>query len=96
MLTVIAMSAGAGCRHPYQAEATLIGNGQYMIIATTEDSEAHAYQYAYSRANEICPNGYDVVDNKAGSTKSSERVAVFGRRTIESPEVTLVVRCKEK
>ena len=85
--------AAAGCRATYQAEATTIGNGQIAIRAEHETSESAARQLALARANELCPGGYEVIDDKAGAAVSYERVAVFGRRAIETPEVTLVVRC---
>lgn len=82
-----------GCRHPYQAEATVIASGRYSIRAESETSEGEAHQRALGRAHEVCPSGYEVIDDKAGEAKRRERVAVFGRRTITSPEVTIVVRC---
>lgn len=85
----------AACRPPAPAgpEVTTIGNGQVMIRAEADDGEGVASQEAYRRANELCPSGYQVVDSRTGVVRSYERVAVFGRRVIETPEVTLVVRC---
>jgi hypothetical protein len=80
--------AAVGCRKPYQAEATGIGTGEYMIRAEAESSESLAYQRAYERANEVCPAGYEVVDNKAGATRTYRRVA-----EADTSEVTVVVRC---
>ncbi len=82
-----------GCHAPYQAEATMIGNGQIAIRAEHETSESAARQLALARANELCPGGYEVIDDKSGAAKSYERIAVFGRREVDTPEVTLVVRC---
>lgn len=85
--------AAAGCRKPYQAQATAIGNGQYRIRAEAESSEGAAYQRAayqraYERATQVCPAGYDVVDSGAGATRTYKRVAV-----VDTTEVTVVVRC---
>ncbi|MFN2626618.1 MAG: hypothetical protein ABR520_11115 [Mycobacteriales bacterium] len=57
-------------------------------------SESLATRYAMQRAGEVCVAGYDVLENKTGVATSTEHVAVFGRRTTELPEVTLVVRCR--
>jgi hypothetical protein len=82
--------AAVGCQKPYQAEATAIGTGKYMIRAQaeTESSEEVAYQRAYERAKQVCPAGYEVVDNKAGATRTYRRVAEG-----DTAEVTLVVQC---
>jgi hypothetical protein len=93
MRRALAVALVVACRTPYQAEATAIGDGRIMVRAESETSEGEASQRAYARAHEVCPDGYEVVDDKAGTAKRRERVAVFGRRTVESPEVTLVVRC---
>jgi hypothetical protein len=94
---VIAAALLAGCAHAYQAEITTIGNGRYMIRSAPEDeqvSESIATQYALRRAGEVCATGYEVLESKTGVATSTEHVAVFGRRTTELPEVTLVVRCR--
>jgi hypothetical protein len=75
----------------------MVEHGKYMIRSAPDpegSSEGLATQYAYRRANEVCPDGYDIVDNKVNSVTTTERVAVFGRRTTQSPEVVLMVRCK--
>lgn len=89
--------AALGCHHAYQADVTALGEGRYMIRAAPDEeqvSESIATQYAHRRAREVCPTGYELVDGKSGTVRSTERVAVFGRRTNEMPEVTLVVRCR--
>lgn len=83
----------AGCRRPYQAEATAIGDGRIAIRAEHETSESAARQRALARANELCPEGYELLEDNAGAARTYERVAVFGRREVVTPEVTLVVRC---
>lgn len=86
----------AGCRTPYRAEATLVGDASYMIRSAPEGeqhSDAIAMQAAQRRAREVCPDGYEVLDSRTGIAQSTERVAVFGRRINETPEVTITVRC---
>jgi hypothetical protein len=89
----LVMLAVVGCRRPYQAEATAIDGGRYMIRAESEASESEARQRAFARANQLCASGYEVADDKAGASRTRERVAVFGHRDVVTPEVTLVVRC---
>jgi hypothetical protein len=76
-----------------RGEVTPIGNGEYMIRAGAETSEGLAEQRARARANEVCPGGYEVVGRSVGVTRTYERVAIFGRREHDSPEVVLTVRC---
>jgi len=86
----------AGCHAPYRADATMVGDGSYMIRSAPDGeqrSEALAMQAAQRRAREVCPDGYEVLDSKTGIAQSTERVAVFGRRVNETPEVTITVRC---
>ena len=48
----------AGCRKPYQAEATLIGDARYMIRSAPEGeqhSESIATQAAHRRAKRSAP-----------------------------------------
>ena len=95
----IAMLATAvSCAHaPYRADATVVSDGKLLIRSAPdadETSEGLALQYAHSRASEACPSGYDIVESNVSSVRSTERVAVFGRRVNERPEIVLVVRCK--
>lgn len=94
-------AAAIGCAHPYSAgyhaEITAIGDGRLMIRSAPSDervSEGLATQHAYIRATEACPNGYEIIDQKVGTASSRERVAIFGRRTVRTPEVTLIIRCR--
>lgn len=94
---VIATALLTGCAHAYRADVTAIGAGQYMIRSAPDDeqmSESIATQYAMQRAGDVCGSGYEVLESKAGVATSTEHVAVFGRRTTERPEVTLLVRCR--
>lgn len=93
----VVIAIAVGCAHVYQADVTAIGEGRYMIRSAPDDeqvSESLAAQYAMQRAREVCGAGYEVLESKTGVATSTERVAIFGRRTLESPEVTLVVRCR--
>ena len=80
----------AGDAPAHRAEATAIGPGKYTIRAEAEaeSSEEVAYQRAYERAKQLCPAGYEVVDNKADATRTYRRVA-----EADTAEVTVVVRC---
>jgi hypothetical protein len=86
------------CRKPYQADATMLGGGKYMIRAQLRagESEGLAKQYAYQRANEVCPEGYLLDESDSHATPQSERVAFFGRRTVTAPEVVLMIRCGDR
>jgi hypothetical protein len=95
---ILILAAGCSHRSGYQADATLISDGQYMIRSapdSDEKSEGLATQYAHERASDVCPSGYEIVETKAGVMTTTEHVAVFGRRSVEHPEVVLVVRCQE-
>lgn len=86
-----------GCAHGYNADVTPIGDGRYMVRSAPDEEHASdgiAMQYAHRRASEVCSNGYDVIENKVGVASTTERVAIFGRRTNETPEVMLIVRCR--
>lgn len=86
-----------GCAHAYRAEVTALGYGRHMIRSAPDEehaSEGIATQYAYRRASEVCSDGYDVIENKVGTASTTERVAIFGRRINETPEVMLIIRCR--
>lgn len=94
---VVVVALLASCRKPYQADATMLGGGRYMIRAQLRagQSEGLAQQYAYQRANEVCPEGYKLDESKTNETKQTESVAFFGRRTVTAPEVVMMIRCSD-
>lgn len=102
VLVVIAVMA-SGCRTPYQrtmgfmggVEATPIGNGAYVIHSSVNGytSQGTAYEYAYRRAGEVCPAGYQLADSATSSTSSYMRNGYGGVQEVKKPEVTLVVQC---
>lgn len=95
---VVAAIAANGCRKPpYQADATMLGGGAYMIRAQVKagEGEGLADQYAYRRANEVCPVGYLLDERKANAVPQTEHVFVVGRHTVYAPEVVLKIRCSD-
>jgi putative component of membrane protein insertase Oxa1/YidC/SpoIIIJ protein YidD len=89
-IVVFVAVAGAGCRKPYQAEATLIGDGTYAIRAKRIGGAEHgiAHEYAMQRAREVCPGGFEVVDEDAAARRAWKKL-----RRVDTVEVSLVVRC---
>lgn len=95
----------AGCRTPYQTtmgftggvEARPIGNGVYVVNARVNGytSQGTAIEYAYRRASEVCPYGYQVDNSAASSTSSYHRTFGGGVQEVNKPEVTIVVRCNQ-
>src|SRR5262245_41723540 len=72
-----------GCHRrprPQEPAVTPIGNGQFMITATTARGDAAAYRYVYSQASAGCPRGYEVIDSRVGSSRGSRTSCgnVFG------------------
>ena len=96
---VLVLSILAACATPYQPMGFLggytnrdLGGGRYAIDVQV-NGYTSALDYAYRRAGELCPTGYDIVD---GSKSSSPYVyASKGYVTAGSkPDVALVVQCK--
>lgn len=88
---MVVLLLGVGCRTPYQAEATLIGGGAYAIQAEMDGAatEGIAHEYAMQRAREVCPAGFDLVDDKTAKLRRWR-----GLRRIDSSTAALVVRCR--
>jgi recombinational DNA repair ATPase RecF len=89
-VVVTAVLAVAGCRKSYQADATLIGDNTYAIRAKMNGASAQgvAHEYAMQRAREVCPEGFELVDDDAASRRRWR-----GLRRVDTVEVSLVVRC---
>jgi hypothetical protein len=89
-VVVTAVVAVAGCRKSYQASATLIGDNTYGIRAKVNGASAEgiAHEYAMQRAREVCPGGFELVDDQ-DATRRRWRVL----RRVDTVEVSLVVRC---
>jgi hypothetical protein len=92
LAVVMCVSAGAaaGCRKSYAADATLIGDGTWAIRAKMNGASASgvAHEYAMQRAREVCPGGFEVVDDQDASRRRWR-----GIRRVDTAEVSLVVRC---
>lgn len=102
MMPVVVAMLGAGCATPYQpmafsggVEETALGNSMYVVHASVNGytSQGTAVQYAYRRAAELCPAGFDLSDKSESSTSSYWRTG-YGVQQINKPEVTIVVRCR--
>jgi hypothetical protein len=76
-------------------EETPLGNSMYVVHSRVNGytSQGTAVQYAYRRAAELCPSGFDLADKSDSSTSSYWRTS-YGLEEINKPEVTIVVRCK--
>jgi hypothetical protein len=90
-VVVTAVVAVAGCRRSYQADATLIGDNTYAIRAKMNGASARgvAHEYAMQRAREVCPGGFELVDDDDDASRRRWR----GLRRVDTVEVSLVVRC---
>lgn len=101
MLLVVAFCAG--CPTPYQTtmgftggtKATPVGNNVYVIRSAVNGytSQGTAIEYAYRRAGEVCPRGFQVADSAATQKSSWWRTSQYSVQRIDKPEVTLVVQC---
>lgn len=98
-LAALLALAALGCSRAYRPDVTEISGGRFVIRSAPDDeqrSEEIAVEYAYRRAGEVCPDGYEELERKNGTAATTERIAVFGRRTLEFPEVTITVRCRTR
>lgn len=102
MRAAIIIAVLAGCVTPYQPmgfsggyEETPLGSDTYVVHASVNGytSQGTAVQYAYRRAAELCPAGFDLADKSESSTSSYWRTS-YGVQQINKPEVTIVVRCR--
>lgn len=89
----------ASCTSSYQGsfEDLEIGPMRHSIDVKVNGwtSAGTALQYAHRRATELCPDGYDTVDETKGDRKSY--VANGNNVTeVNKPEVALIVQCREQ
>jgi len=81
----------ASCATPYQEmgftggyETRNLGGGVVSVHVRVNgySTDGAALEYAYRRAGEVCPAGYDVVNAEAARDRA------------DKPEFTLLVRCR--
>lgn len=94
----------AACHTPYQAEGVRGGYSETQIAADTWAVHARvngftdrgtAMEYAYRRAGELCPGGFDVQDAETSTDVSYHPNGYNnGVNRVEKPEVTLIARCR--
>ena len=98
----LCIAAAAACGTPYQPKGFLggysnndLGGGRHTIDVEVNGytSAGTALDYAYRRAGELCPDGYDVVDGS-----KTDRAYVYATKNFVAsgtkPEVAIVVQCK--
>lgn len=102
-LAMVGVAVGMGCATPYQPTGVRggftenqIGPGAYAIQVHVNayTSMSTAVTYAYRRAGEICPSGFNVIDG----TKSQRDNYTISDNTISNApksDVSLIVQCKE-
>lgn len=93
-----------GCVTPYQQMGLsggyadqALGGGRYSIDVRVNGytSAGTALQYAYRRAGELCPGGYDVVN--ALADKSTSYIATGNMvQPVNKPEIALIVQCRNE
>jgi hypothetical protein len=78
-----------GFRGGYQDQD--LGGGRHLIAVEVNSytSSATALQYAYQRAGELCPQGYDPITGD----RSTDYV-MMGNRAYNKGSATLVVQCR--
>ena len=85
---VVMTTACATGYHPmsftggYEEHALGGGVTSVHVRVNGYSTDGAALEYAYRRAAEVCPGGYDVVSQEAARDNSNK------------PEVTLLVRCR--
>lgn len=89
-LLVIALAACVS------VDATRIRKGLYVVSVRGNaiGGQGQAITAAHERANELCPEGYDVED-RASESSSAFIATIYGVQQIRKPEITLVVRCSQ-
>lgn len=96
LLPLVALALG--CRTPYQSEGlrggyrdTHLGGTRWLITVEVNSltSRTRAVEYAYRRAAELCPGGFDPLSGD--STRSDHYVN--GQNMLKS-DATLVVECR--
>src|SRR5512140_1474259 len=97
-MMVVAITA---CATPYQAKGFAggysdypVGNNSYAISVDVNSytSMSTAMEYAYRRASELCPRGYDVVD-RAGSQSDFYIRNGNVLQNMPKSSVSLIVTC---
>lgn len=88
-LVVIAVAACVS------VDATRIRRGLYVVSVRGNafGGSGQAIAAAHERADELCPNGYEIQDSASDSTSAYLRTS-YGVQQIRRPEITLVVRCE--
>jgi hypothetical protein len=96
-LVVAAIFLCASSATPYQAKGLRggyedqdLGGGRYLITVDVNSytSSSEAMQYAYRRAGELCPSGYDPITGD----RATDYVNIGGK-TYNKGSSTLVVQC---
>jgi hypothetical protein len=89
-----ALVLAIGCVTPYQPHSFTggysdrsLGNGRHLIVVNVNayTSRLTAWSYLYRRANELCPNGFDLVDRTSGDN---------GDWNNHKPEEGAIVQCR--
>lgn len=77
-------------------DATRIRKGLYVVSVRGNaiGGSGEAITAAHERANELCPDGYNIEDSASASSSSYLRTT-YGVQQIRKPEVTIVVRCDQ-
>lgn len=96
-IVIAALVAALASATPYQEkgfrggfETTDLGGGRYMISVEVNGytNRNTAIEYTYRRAAEVCPAGYDVVDNDRAGRYKATAMLVVQCRTAAAPQST--------
>jgi hypothetical protein len=96
----MALALGASATSYRDSYATTpLGNGRYLIEARGNGftDRSTVIRYAYQRAAELCPIGFDVVD--ADQSTTSNDVTFDGGKTyqtVNKSQSTVLVQCKRR
>lgn len=104
MRTILMVTALAGCSTGYHPKSLTggysdsdIGGGRHSIDVEVNGytSSGTALEYAYRRAGELCPSGYDVVNSLADKSVSYAKIGDSVQQ-VNKPEVALIVQCHDQ
>jgi hypothetical protein len=104
MRKFLAAAVLAGCATPYQQMGFSGGYRDKAIGPRTHSidvqvngytSAGTALEYAYRRAGELCPSGYDVMNSIADKKTSYVRNGNTVNE-VNKPEIAIIVQCREQ
>lgn len=92
-MRVLLVLAVAACATSYRSAYTdrTIGPGRWLVTVKVNGytSSADAEDFAYRRAAELCPGGYDILSNNQGAD-----ISTYNGQVISKPTASLAVACK--